>query len=214
MVEYLLSYLLHFTRRIEDFAQVKINKQWSQLPCKTLSEYEIGIMGLGNIGQEVATRLLDFGMTVNGLARSKKGVSKVNEYTFEELPQFLESCDFVFNLLPETDITTGLCDDTFFANMKDGSIFINAGRGSVIASPNSIITALATGKLRAAVLDVYEQEPLPATHPYYTTNNLYLSCHTAAISNPHEVFDVFAKNALNFLGAEPLLYPHNFTKGY
>lgn len=214
MVEYLLSYLLHFTRRIDDFAQVKANKQWAQLRCKTLCEYEIGIMGLGNIGQEVAARLLDFGMKVNGLARSKKGIPNINEYTFEELPIFLQNCDFVFNLLPETDMTTGLCNATFFAKMKDGSVFINAGRGSVIDSPNSIINALASGKLSAAVLDVYEQEPLVSTHPYYTTNNVYLSCHTAAISNPQEVFDVFVENALKFAGDAPMLYLHNFAEGY
>ena len=214
MVEYVLSYLLYFTRRIEDFAQVKARNKWSQLPCKTLSEYEIGIMGLGNIGQEVASRLVNFNMKVNGLATSKKNIANVNEYTFEELPAFLERCDFVVNLLPETALTQGLCNRAFFSKMKPQSVFINAGRGSVIDSPNTIINALNTGQLKAAVLDVYEQEPLQPDHPYYLVDNLYMSFHTAAISDPQKVFDVFEINAKRYISAESLYYEHNFTKGY
>ncbi|MFT6269726.1 MAG: phosphoglycerate dehydrogenase-like enzyme [Alphaproteobacteria bacterium] len=214
MVEYVLSYLLYFTRRIEDFNQVKSNKEWSQLPCKTLSEYSIGIMGLGSIGKEVANRLAEFGMKINGLSRGKKQTPKVNEYTYDELGSFLENCDFVLNLLPETAATKGFCNKAFFAQMKPGSVFINAGRGSVIDAPNSVIHAIETTMLKAAVLDVYEQEPLPATHPYYNTPNLYLSCHTAAISDPQKVFDVFEQNATNYISGEALLYKHDFAAGY
>jgi phosphoglycerate dehydrogenase-like enzyme len=214
MVEYILSYLLYFTRRIEDFNQLKLNKQWSQLPCKTLSEYEIGIMGLGSIGMQVANRLADFGMKVNGLSRGTKQAPDVTQYTYDELGAFLENCDFVCNLLPETSATIGLCNQAFFAHMKPGSIFINAGRGSVIDTPASVINALESHRLQAAVLDVYEQEPLPANHPYYSTCQLYLSCHTAAISDPQKVFSVFEKNAANYIAGEALLYRHDFAAGY
>lgn len=214
MVEYVLSYLLYFTRRIEDFSLVKANNQWLQLPCKTLSQYKIGIMGLGNIGQEVANRLLTFGMQVNGLSRSDKQVESVRMYRYEQLSLFLDSCDFVCNLLPETPTTIGLCNETFFAQMKPGSVFINAGRGSVVDKPSSIIQAINTGRLKAAVLDVYEQEPLPSSHPYYTAPNVYLSCHTAAISDANKVFDVFEKNALKYIAGEALHYQHDFSLGY
>jgi phosphoglycerate dehydrogenase-like enzyme len=214
MVEYVLSYLLFFTRRIEDFNQIKSDKKWTQLPCRTLSEYEIGIMGLGSIGKEVASRLAEFGMKINGLSKSIKQTPDISEYIYSDLDLFLRNCDFVLNLLPETSDTIGLCDKSFFAQMKAQSVFINAGRGSVIDSPATIIDAITSKHLKAAVLDVYEQEPLPEGHPYYTAPNIYLSCHTAAVSNPNKVFDVFEKNASNYLAEENLLYKHDFTAGY
>jgi len=214
MVEYVLSYLLYFTRRIEDFNTLKQSHTWSQLPCNTLSNYSIGIMGLGSIGQELAQRLLQFGMTVNGFSRSDKSINNVNEYTYQELPKFLGSCDFVVNLLPETTSTNGLCNRQFFSQMKKHSVFINAGRGSAVDSPSSLIEALEKEWLKAAVIDVFDQEPLPNDHAYYTTNNLYMTCHTAAISDPHQVFDLFEKNAVRYCKGEPLLYEHNFTLGY
>lgn len=214
MVEYVLSYLLYFTRRIEDFNELKRSQTWSQLPCSTLSNYSIGIMGFGSIGQELAQRLLQFGMTVNGLSRSNKNVPDINEYTYQELPLFLSRSDYVVNLLPETDITRGLCNRQFFTQMKKNSVFINAGRGSAIDCPESLIEALEKEWIKAAVLDVFEQEPLHSDHPYYTTKNLYMTCHTAAISNPQQVFDLFERNALRYVNDEPLLYQHDFTQGY
>lgn len=214
MVEYVLGYLLYFTRRIEEFNALKDLQTWSQLPCRTLSSYSIGIMGFGSIGQELAQRLLQFGMTVNGLSRNKKGISVINEYTYQELPEFLSKSDYVVNLLPETEITKGLCNREFFKQMKKGSIFINAGRGSAVDTPNSVIDALKNEWIKAAVLDVFEQEPLPKHHPYYSTRNVYLTCHTAAISNPQEVFDLFEKNAELYCQAKPLLYLHDFVEGY
>lgn len=214
MVEYVLSYLLYFTRRIEDFNELKQSQNWSQLPCKTLSHSSIGIMGLGSIGQELAQRLLQFGMSVNGLSRSIKNIANINEFSYKELPQFLSSCDYVVNLLPETEVTKGLCNQPFFSQMKKGSVFINAGRGSAIDCPQSLIEALEKKYLKAAVLDVFDQEPLPNDHPYYTTENLYMTCHTAAISDPQQVFDLFERNAVLYNKSEALLYEHNFTQGY
>jgi phosphoglycerate dehydrogenase-like enzyme len=214
MLEYLLSYLLHFTRRIEEFTHVKQKKKWIPLPCKTLSSYEIGIMGLGNIGQEVAQQLTNFGMRVHGLSTSIKNLNNVIEYTPDDLDRFLQNCDFVFNLLPETPATKGLCDANFFSKMKPQSVFINAGRGSIIDFPSSLINVLNANHLKAAVLDVFEQEPLPTEHPYYTTNNLYMSYHTAAISNPQKVFDLFEANAARYVNDETMLYKHSFEKAY
>lgn len=214
MVEYVLSYLLYFTRRIEDFNRVKTNKGWAKLRCNTLADYKIGIMGMGNIGQEVATKLTAFNIEIVGLSRSGKEIAHVKNYTYEDLDLFLQGCDFVVNLLPETHLTVGLCNADFFAKMAPSSVFINAGRGSVIDSPTTIINALNSGHLKAAILDVYEQEPLPSDHPYYITDKIYLSCHTAAMSDPHQVFDVFEKNALRFIQGKELLYLHNFSTGY
>lgn len=214
MVEYVLSYLLYFSRKVEDFNRLKKSHAWEQLPCKTLSNYSIGIMGLGSIGQELAQRLLQFNMTVNGYSSSRKNIENVNEYSIHQLSEFLGKSDFVINLLPETNATNGFCNRQFFSLMKQGSIFINAGRGSAVESPECVIEALNNKHLKAAVLDVFDQEPLPNNHPYYSTPDLYITCHTAAISDPHQVFDIFEQNAKRFVNGENLLYKHNFKLGY
>ncbi len=214
MFEYVMSYILYFTRRIEAFNELKEKQQWSQLICKTLSEYSVGIMGMGSIGSQVAVKLGAMGMTINSYSRSNKHIPNVTSYTHDNLAVFLQNSDFVINLLPETDLTRGFCDANFFTLMKQDSVFINAGRGSVIKQDQDMVNALNKGLLRGAVLDVFEQEPLPSTHVYYTTPNLYITCHTAAISNPQKVFDLFAKNAMHYIQQEPLLYLHDFKRGY
>lgn len=219
MAEYVLSYLLYFSRQIEAFNQLKQSRTWQQLSCAPLAEQTVGIMGFGSIGQLLAKYLHPFGIRICSLSKSLKQfdhptLSKVTQFEFSQRTEFLQTCDVVIGVLPETAETIGLCSAEFFSNMKDQSIFINVGRGSLIDHPQSVIDALNSNKLRYAVLDVFEQEPLPSDHPYYNTQNLYISCHTAAVSYPKAVFEIFVDNAQRFAEGKTLQYLHDFSKGY
>ena len=138
----------------------------------------------------------------------------IKYYRHSDLHNFLQNCNVIVSVLPETAATKGFCNDAFFQNMQANSIFINVGRGSVIDRPSSLIDALESGHLKSAVLDVYDTEPLPNEHAYYDTENLYITCHTAAISRPTEVFDVFYNNAIRLTTGKKLLYMHDFDLGY
>lgn len=214
MFEYILTYLLFFAKRVPDFQSYKKQQQWNQPECIGLQNLHVGIMGMGNIGKHVATHLLRLGLKVSGLCNTTKHIDHLIEYRPTELPDFLQHCDFIVNILPETEQTKGMCNTTFFNMMKKNSVFINVGRGSVIDQPNSLINALDKGPLKAAVIDVFEQEPLSSDHPYYQIENIYITCHTAAVSQPPDVYDVFRKNAQRFVNNDALLYRHDFSKGY
>ena len=220
MVEYVLSYLLYFSRRLEDFNSLKTARKWEQLVCQPLSNYHVGIMGMGSIGMQLANKLLSMGMQVNALSRTSSMLSqqslpdKVSIFKACELQGFLQASNVVISVLPETDVTKGFCNAAFFETMQAQSIFMNVGRGSLLDRPESLIKSLNNGHLKAAVLDVYDVEPLPSEHPFYDTDNLFISCHTAAISEPDKVFELFVNNAQKFINKQTLLYEHDFKKGY
>ncbi|MDT0596013.1 D-2-hydroxyacid dehydrogenase [Glaciecola petra] len=214
MSEYVLSYILYFHRKIEQYQNLKSKGVWQQLPIDILSNKTLGIMGLGSIGKQVASAANNLGMKVLGYSNSIKNITGVSEYIGDDLYAFTAKCDYLVNLLPETDTTIGMCDAKFFNHMKKNSIFINAGRGSIIDEPTSLIMAINKGFLSGAVLDVFEQEPLPQEHPYYLNPNIHITCHTAAVSEPTSVFEVFLENAQRYTNNNELLYLHDFNKGY
>lgn len=214
MSEYVMAYLLYFARNIEGFNTLKQQHTWQQLERFSLGNKTLGILGLGNIGMSVAKTAQSFNMSVIGLRQNAGLANDITCYASHQKLAFAQQCDYILNLLPDTAQTNGFCDLAFFNSMRKGSVFINAGRGNAIDKPKSIIQVLENGHLKAAVLDVFETEPLPQQHPYYTTDNMYISCHTAAVSDPFAVFEVFHDNAKRYLNNEPLAFVHDFNTGY
>lgn len=214
MLEYVLAYLLYFERNVAAYDTFKQDKVWAQLPSSGLKNKTLGIMGLGSIAQEIIVPLQSMGLNIIGLARRPKDIPSVKQYDLRSLSEFASQCDYVFNLLPETEQTKGLCNAHFFESLPPNCIFINAGRGSVIDSPTTIINALNNKQIRAAVIDVFMQEPLSQSHPYYDCENLTITCHSAAVSAPTKVFEVFVDNLQRHFANQPLLYTHNFEQGY
>ena len=92
----------------------------------------LGIMGVGDIGSAIARVAKAFGSRVVGLVRGKSGRENLDaEFTMEDLPSFLSSCDYVVNVLPSTPSTRGLLNGGVLKNIKHGSVFINVGRGMI-----------------------------------------------------------------------------------
>jgi phosphoglycerate dehydrogenase-like enzyme len=96
---------------------------------------------------------------------------------------------------------------------KDFYLLINAGRGTTIVD-NALIDAIKNKTLQAAVLDVFEQEPLPEHHPYWQLDNLYMTQHTAAESLPEDIFPIFQDNYLRYINGSTLHNVLDFAKGY
>ena len=140
-------------------------------------------MGLGRIGQATATRAIGLGMKVLGYDPyppadfvKQHGIIMVSQ---EDL---LAKSDFVSLHSPMTPATKHLINDKSIATMKDGAVVINTARGALIDEP-ALIRALKSGKLRAAGLDVFEVEPLPADSPLISMPNVLLSGHVAGMDN-------------------------------
>lgn len=214
MREFVFAYLLYFQRQLASFSELQAQKIWQSERVDTLSAKRLGIMGLGNIGCELATTAEHFGMHISAITTGKQPIDGVDYYSINELKRFAHECDFVVNLLPETALTIGICNAVFFESMKPSAVFINAGRGSILASDHVLIDALRNEHIKAAVLDVFTTEPLPPQHPFYRLKNCYITNHTAAVSAPEKVFTVFEQNLRNYLDQKPLNYEHDFIKGY
>ena len=140
-----------------------------------------------------------------------KGVEKV--YTPDTITAFANACDHVVNLMPDTPSTHNLLSNDFFSALKSHSVFINAGRGSAV-DDEALLNALNSGAFAHAVLDVFREEPLDTTHPFWHHPNITITAHTAAESQPSDVADVFLDNAKRYLEGQPLKYQFDFSRGY
>ena len=176
------------------------SRRWSDAVPRELQGATVLIVGFGSIGREVERHLEPFGVTVIGVARHPRdGVHSV-----AELPYLVGQADAVVVLAPLTSETTGLVDAALLGRMRDGALFVNAGRGGVVDT-SALVAELRSGRLRA-VLDVVDPEPLPDDHPLWDLA-LAITPHNAGDSAAADERAVrfCAEQLVRFAHSEPLL---------
>jgi phosphoglycerate dehydrogenase-like enzyme len=214
MQEYVFAYLLYFSRNLAGFNQAQFNRKWVAPTYQSLAGKTLGIMGVGNIGQAVAKMAKQFSMQTRGYTRSSNDCEYIDQYyANKDIQAFATELDYLVCLLPQSDATTGLIDSTFLSYLPKHCVLVNAGRGTTIVD-NALIAALQSKMLQAAVLDVFEQEPLPEQHPYWQLDNLYVTQHTAAESLPEDIFSIFSDNYRRYIDGSALHNVLDFAKGY
>ena len=211
MSEYVLGWLLGLERNILQRATAK---RWAVSSDKSLVGKRVGILGTGSIGRHVAASCQHFGMHVRGLNTSGSDTENFNNcFAIAELAYFAEGLDYLVALLPDTTETTCMVNARLFQYLSEGAIFINAGRANCVDA-DALMAALVSGQLRAAVLDVLPQEPLPVEHPWWQVDNLYITSHTAAPTGIEAVTDIFCDNYRRFVAGDELLHKIDFDRGY
>lgn len=214
MSEFVFGYLLAHERKIFELAQAQQRREWMRFLTGTLRGKTIGLLGVGSIGAEVARTAKFFGMTVRGYTRSSEDCEFVDEYFHgDELLMFADKVDYLISILPNTKDTRKLVDADLLSALPLHCVFINVGRGSAV-DESALISALENDKLAGAVLDVFEQEPLPQEHPFWTTKNLQMTFHTSAPSFPEDIAGVFIENYRLYIKGKPLKYQVDFERGY
>ncbi len=216
MREYVFAYLLHFSRNVATFVsqQQQSPPRWREAEIRPLAGQTLGVLGAGSIARALVPVAHAFGMKIIGLTRTAKHAEGFDAtYTQSDINAFVSQCDAVVNLLPDTPETENIIDSQFLRQLRAGAILINAGRGHAIVD-DDLIEALDDGQLSAAVLDVFREEPLPSTHPFWHHPNITITSHTAAISRPEDVVGVFIDNARRYLKGLPLNYAFAFDRGY
>ncbi|WP_446742871.1 D-2-hydroxyacid dehydrogenase [Silvibacterium acidisoli] len=179
--EFVLGAVLYFAK---DFARMRRNQiagVWSQFEVEEIAGQTAGILGYGDIGRAIATRLHAMGMRILATKRSLPDepdplIAKF--YPVEDRCKLIAKCDYVIVAAPLTPETHHLVSDAEFAAMKPSAVVINVGRGPVI-DERPLLKALKEKTIKGAGLDVFETEPLPAGHPFYQLDNLLLSPHCA-----------------------------------
>jgi phosphoglycerate dehydrogenase-like enzyme len=156
-----------------------MDRETIYLPDRTL-----GIVGLGAIGSDIARLASAFGMTVRAVDRFPERAdcsSVASVWGMERLPELLSASDFVVIAAPHTPETERLFDASVLRSMKPGSYLINIGRGAILVL-DDLVDSLRSGSIAGAALDVFETEPLPASHPLWDFPNVILTPHTAGYS--------------------------------
>jgi phosphoglycerate dehydrogenase-like enzyme len=175
-------------------------RHWSDELPGELSGMTVLVLGYGSIGRALEQRLQPFGATVVRVAsRARDGVHGI-----DELNSLLPLADAVVVLLPLTPRTRGLLDAGRLRRMRDGALFVSAGRGAVV-NTEDLVAELATGRLRA-VLDVTDPEPLPDGHPLWDLA-LAITPHHAGDSHAADerALDLAGEQLRRFARGEPLV---------
>jgi phosphoglycerate dehydrogenase-like enzyme len=214
MSEYVFGYLLFHEKKILARIQAQAALQWQRTESGVLRGKTIGLLGVGSIGAHLAGTAKHFGMNVRGYTRASESSAQVDRYFHgADLLAFADGLDYLISILPRTQNTDKIVDEKLLDALPPHAVFVNVGRGNAVEEP-ALVRALNQAKLAAAILDVFDQEPLPQGHPFWTTPNLYMTFHTSAISYPEDITKVFIENYQLYINDRPLKYVVDFEKGY
>lgn len=214
MAEYTLAWCGWITQRMERIREQQRERRWAPPPPDRLRGKIMAIVGLGDIGREIARVARAFGMRVIGVSRSGKTPPGVEAaYRPPALLRALAQCDFAVLTLPLTAETRGLIGERQFRAIKPTAWILNIGRGPVIDEP-ALLRALDERWIAGAVLDVFDTEPLPADHPFWGRQNVVVTPHMAGPSIPEEIAPIFNDNLSRYLAGQRLRYVVNRTRGY
>lgn len=214
MSEYVLAHLLAHEGRLRQRWQNQLSGLWDNKVSGSLRDKTLGIMGTGSIGAAVAESCSALGVRCTGLnssGNSHPGFQQV--FAPRELTEFLRDSDYVLGLLPDLPATTGLLNTEAFDSMKTDALLINVGRGNLIVEED-LVVALKTQKIAGAVLDVFQQEPLPNNSVLWSVPNLTITGHIAAVSQPDDIAGLFLQNYERYCSGQALLHTIDFDKGY
>ena len=201
MVQTALWAVLSLHRGFFELAHQQRQHLWRQPAQPRAAEWRVLVLGLGELGGRVATALQAQGYAVSGW-RASQG---------REAP--LAEADTVINLLPLTTETRGFFDARRLAQMKPGASLVNLARGAHVVEAE-LLRALDSGHLRHAVLDVFENEPLPPQHPLWDHPRVSVLPHCAAQTDPRSAVEVVVANLRALRSGEPLHHLVDRGKGY
>ena len=216
MPENIIGALFYVAKPYAAAVENQKHRRWVQSVAQPLTGKTLGILGLGAIGQEVARIAASLNMRVIGTRRRPEPMPDVAKVLSpDRTHEVLAESDFVLLLLPATPDTDNFINAERLGKMKPGAWLLNFGRGHLIKD-DDLIGAVKAKKIAGAVLDVFRQEPLPADHPFWTTDGIIVLPH---IGGPHPERDkivarMFVDNLGRFLDGKPLKEVVDRKAGY
>ena len=182
MAEYVCHAVLGYFRRFDQYASQRDQHQWQFLMPYEKSEFRVGVLGLGVLGQRIVESVLQFSFPVLGWSRTPKVIDGVTCYSGADgLDVFLRESRVVVCILPLTNETRGILHRDNLLKMPQGAYLINVARGAHV-NEEDLLTLVQSGHIAGATLDVFQQEPLPADHPFWQQSRIQITPHMAAMS--------------------------------
>ncbi|HEX9535777.1 MAG TPA: glyoxylate/hydroxypyruvate reductase A [Stellaceae bacterium] len=214
MSEYIILQVLRLHRQDIDYRAQQEKGIWLELEQKNAAERAVGILGFGALGQDAARKLKGLGFDVALWGRRQRTVEGLRSYAGGAgLPALLGRSEILVCLLPLTAETEGILNASTFAMLPKRAALINAARGSHLVEED-LLAALASGRLSAAVLDVFRDEPLPAGHPFWHHPRIVVTPHIAAETHPPTAAPIIFDNIRRFEAGRPLLNRVDPAQGY
>jgi glyoxylate/hydroxypyruvate reductase len=220
MSEWVVMHALVHLRQLRRYERQQRERVWADDDDQPkAAEVHVGVLGLGVMGQDAATKLKALGFKVAGWSASEKSLPGVACFSGADgLKRLLQQTDVLVVLLPLTDATRGLIDASLIAKLKQGGrlggpILINAGRGGLQVEAD-ILAALDSGLLKGASLDVFEREPLPQDSRLWTHPAVYVSPHNAGFSMPDAILPSVVRQIEAYERGEPLRNLVDRRRGY
>jgi phosphoglycerate dehydrogenase-like enzyme len=201
LAEWVVGAILAMQRGLVQARDAQPQHEWVEMEPPELAGRRVLILGLGSIGTAIADRLHPFGVEITGIGRAARDGVR----TLADLEEVLPGAEIVVNILPLTATTAGLLDARRLGLLPDGALVVNAGRGRTTDTA-ALLAELRAGRLRA-VLDVHEEEPLPAGHPLWDLPNVLVSPHMAGESpaTTKRAFELAGDQVRRFARGEPLI---------
>lgn len=218
VTEHVFSFILAFNRQLPFYLHNQRERCWKRTDAaRDFLGSTVGIIGLGDIGTEIAKRAKAWGANVIALKRHPAQKPEYIDilYSIKDLDLLLAQSDYVILAVPETPETKGIISKERLGKMKADAILINVGRGTLV-DQEALIEALKTHRIGGAGLDVTDPEPLPADHPLWTLSNVIITSHSAGIS-PHnhlKRLQIFKQNLNRYIKGAPLINIVDFNAGY
>jgi glyoxylate/hydroxypyruvate reductase A len=214
MVEYVTLSVLALHRDMLAYRRQQAQGTWRPLQVRSARACRIGVLGLGSLGQAVLARLSLFGFDCAGWARSARELNGIQAFSgWAVLGEFLARTDILICLLPLTDETRGILNDSLFSKLPRGAKLVHVGRGQHLDT-TALMTALDDGVLGDAILDVTDPEPLPPKHPLWNHPHVWITPHVASMTRPDTAARVVLDNLRRLKEGEPMVGLVDRAKGY
>lgn len=218
MTDYVVGHAMRAHLGIEAAIDDSRAGKWAAIPAKLSVNRPVGVMGLGQLGQDAARALATLRFPTRGWSRSPKTVEGVRSYAgAAELPAFLEGLEILIVLLPQTADTVGMVDAAALALLADGAHVINAARGPIVTEA-ALLAALddreGRGPLGGATLDVFDIEPLPEDHPYWRHPKVIVTPHIASWTRAETASKVLIEQIERAEHGQPLSHLVDRGRGY
>jgi glyoxylate/hydroxypyruvate reductase A len=182
MAEYVVHAVLRRYREFDAYAQGQRNALWEPRPRLRKDEFGVGILGLGVLGAAVATALAAFGFPLAGWSRTPRSIGGVRAFAgISELTRFLSLTRVLVCLLPLTPETRGLLNRATLSKLPRGAYIVNVSRGAVV-DDDALLALIDAGHLAGAMLDVFRDEPLAASHAFWHHPRVIVTPHISAVT--------------------------------
>jgi glyoxylate/hydroxypyruvate reductase A len=214
MTEGAIAAVLYLHRQFPAYLQQQVTHTWRQLPQPVAAHRRIGVLGFGKMGEPVARGLAALGFTVSAWGLSPRAEASVDySWGAAGLERLLAKTQILVNLLPLTAATTGILNAELFERLPPGAALVNLGRGGHL-NDEDLLAALQTRHLGHAVLDVFHNEPLPASHPFWSHPHVTVLPHVAASTDPESAAPIAMQNVTAFRAGRPLTGVVSRSRGY